>query len=91
VVHALLSLQSRMAPPQLPPAHASLTVQLLPSSHGAALKMLVQPDFASQTSVVQMLPSSHVIASAPGTHSPPLQVSPTVQTLSSLHGAARAA
>ena len=86
VVHGLPSLQEMAEPAwHEPPAHTSPTVHTLPSSHGAMLLVLVQPLPASQLSVVHGLPSSQVLG-AVGVHTPPLQVSPTVQLLLSLQG-----
>ena len=44
-------------PTHTPPAHASIFVQTLPSSHGAVLFACVHPLVGSQASVVQTLPS----------------------------------
>ena len=69
---------------QAPPAHASVSVQTLPSVHVAVLARCTQPEPALQLSSVHGLPSSHD-AALPGTHVPPAHWSPSVQTLPSLH------
>ncbi len=86
VVHGLLSSQPSAAPgTHAPPAHASLTVHVLPSEQACVLLVNTQPLAALQTSLVQGLPSLQVTV-APGTQEPPPQVSPCVQALPSLHG-----
>ncbi len=71
---------------QTPPLQASPVVHALLSLQGSALLIFTQPLLASQMSVVQGLPSSQTFASPPE-HEPPWQVSPSVQTFLSLHGA----
>ncbi len=68
-----------------PPEHKSVTVQTLPSEQPAALLAVTQPCLGSQESSVQGLPSSHCRA-RPGTHTLPLQLSPIVHALLSVHG-----
>ena len=86
VVHVLPSLQTTPTPEmQVPPPHLSPVVQELPSSQGSVLASCVQPLAAAQPSFVHMLSSLQSVA-APGKHAPPLQVSPKVQALLSLHG-----
>ncbi len=83
-VHGLPSSQPIAAPGlQAPSPHLSPTVQMLPSSQGNVLLANTQPNFPSQLSVVQGFLSSHTLA-LPGTQLPPLQASPTVQSLPSL-------
>jgi len=60
-------------------------VQGSPSLHAAAFGALAHPVAGLQESSVQGLPSSQA-SGGPGTHVPPVQVSPAVQTLPSLHG-----
>ena len=69
-------------PAHLPPAHASLTVQALPSVHGVELFAWTQPFLASQASSVQALPSSQPVT-LPLRQTPPLQLSPLVHALPS--------
>ena len=70
----------------LPPAQLSPMVQALPSLHGPVLPVLTQPLAASHASSVHGLPSLQFFA-FPGEHLPSAQVSPSVHTLPSLHGA----
>ncbi len=70
---------------QEPLEHASLVVQALPSSQGAALLDAWQPVCGRQKSVVQGLPSSHAVSLiTPGRQVPPEHASPTVQALLSV-------
>ena len=86
LVQTLLSSQSGAAPPrQPPPPHVSLVVQAFPSSHGALLLVWAQPVAGLQLSLVQTLLSLQS-GGGPPTQVPPLQVSPVVQALPSLHG-----
>jgi hypothetical protein len=80
VVQGLLSLQL-LATPALhaEAAHASPTVQALPSLHGAVLAANLQPALASQLSSVHGLPSLQ-LRIAPALHTPPAHASPTVHT-----------
>ncbi len=72
---------------QLPPAHASLTVQALPSLHAPLLAVARHaPVLALQLSVVQTLPSSQ-ITSLPAHLPVEVQASPAVQALPSLQAA----
>ncbi len=81
VVHGLPSSQFLAEPAvQTPTLHASPSVQLLLSEHGAALGTLPQPFLASQKSFVHGLPSSQTLA-VPGWQEPPWHRSPSVQTL----------
>jgi hypothetical protein len=85
VVHSLLSLQTRAAPPwHVPPPQVSPVVQALPSSQAAVLFVKTQPRTGSHVSVVQGLSSLHTI-DAP-VQTPPLQTSPVVHALPSLQG-----
>ncbi len=84
VVHGLPSSQSlAWPPPHLPPLQVSPSVHGLPSSQLPLLTVKTQPFFASQLSEVQTLPSSQSL-NAPGWHTPPAQLSPSVHTLLSL-------
>ena len=74
---------SLLVPTQAEFLHKSPTVHASPSVQGSRLGAKMQPDFGSQLSVVQGFPSSQVVT-VPGKHRPPLQLSPTVQTLPSL-------
>src|SRR5262245_12271098 len=88
VVHALPSSQLGAEPPTHdPPLQVSFVVHSLPSLHGAALFVWVQPPGVEglQASSVQTLPSSQ-LGGGPPAHDPPLQVSPVVHSLPSLHG-----
>ncbi len=58
-----LSSQEYAAPPQDPSAQASPDVHATPSSQGAELKVLLQPEPGSHASSVQTSPSSQVDAS----------------------------
>ena len=84
VVHGLASLQFSV-PVELhrPPEHVSPVVQLLPSLHGTALAVYLQPVAATQASSVQVLPSLQVIAVP--RHAPALHLSADVQALPSSH------
>jgi len=85
VVHTLPSSQFGAAPPtQTPPLQVSDVVQALPSLQGLLLFVCVHPEAGVQLSVVHTLPSSQ-LGPAPPTQVPPLQVSPVVQALPSLH------
>ena len=87
LVHGLLSPQVTAAPAwQAPLSHMSPEVQALPSVHGTATLMTVQPPLGVQVSTVQALPSLHTTA-LPGLHLPAAQTSPLVQALPSSHGA----
>jgi len=87
VVHALLSLHAFITPArQLPPEHASPTVQLLLSLQLTVLLVYLQPVTGSHVSFVHALPSSQPMT-VPGTHTPPAQASFAVHTLLSLQGA----
>ncbi len=89
-VHGLPSPQLFTFPDRhLLPVQVSPTVHTLLSVQGSALLMARQPLVASQTSVLQGLPSSQFLVK-PLAHLPALQVSPTVHTLLSLHGASLA-
>ena len=86
VVHRLPSSQLFAAPgTQVPAAHASPTVQALPSEHPVVDGVNTQPPAAVQVSVVQGLPSLQVSV-VPGTQMPPEQASPDVHELPSEHG-----
>ncbi len=83
VVHTLPSSQFF----GLPPVHAlfqqlSFVVHALPSSQGPLAAVCAHPFNAPQLSVVQGFPSSQPLT-APLWHTPPLQMSLTVQTLPS--------
>jgi hypothetical protein len=85
LVQGLPSLQSGAVPPtQLPPEHASPTVQALPSSQLSVLFAYTQPVAESQESSVQALPSLQLIVVPP--QLPPEHASPAVQALPSLQG-----
>ena len=87
VVHALLSLHTGADPPtQPPPEQVSPVVQRLLSLHGELLLTVLQPPAGSQLSVVHSLPSSQPTVTGPA-QLPPLQMSPDVQALLSLHTA----
>jgi hypothetical protein len=87
VVQGLPSLQIGGGPPwQVPAPQASLVVQALLSLHGPVLSTWVQPEPGLQASVVQTLPSSQP-SGGPPAQLPPLQASPVVQALPSVHGA----
>ena len=80
------SLQLGGGPPtQTPAEQASLSVQALPSSHGAVLNACAQPVTGLQESVVQTSPSLQSGAPPPW-HAPPAQVSSVEHALPSLHG-----
>jgi hypothetical protein len=86
VVHPFPSSHTSGAPGmQAPPEQTSPTVQALLSLHGAVLFVNTQPVAGLHESFVQTLPSLHR-SGAPGTQTPPLQVSFTVQALPSSHG-----
>jgi len=86
-VQTLASSQSLVRPAQTAwPLHTSPIVQALPSSQNAAIPVWMQPLAATQISKVQTLLSSQGVT-APGMQIPPLHVSPTVQSLPSLHAA----
>ena len=70
-----------------PALQASPLVQALPSSHPLVKALNTHPFWASQPSSVQGLPSLQV-ALEPALHLPPWQLSPWVQALPSLQGAA---
>ncbi len=83
LVHELPSLHCAA----LPGTHVlftqpSPTVQALPSVHGEALPLCVQPSLASQASSLQALPSSQFCL-LPAVHTPEAQASPIVHTLPS--------
>ncbi len=83
VVQALLSLHTALVPEtQALFAQLSPSVQALPSVHGEALALCVQPVLASQASSLHGLPSSQP-SLLPGAHVPLLHTSPTVHTLPS--------
>ena len=85
-VQTLPSSQPIAVPLQLPCLHASLAVQALPSAQGMPSRLACsQPTALSQLSLVHGLPSSQSMA-LPDTHLPPLQPSPSVQAVPSLHG-----
>ena len=87
VVHGLLSSQLATVPPlQMPPAHASFTVQELPSSQVLVFGVKVQPVAGLQESVVHGLPSEHGRV-PPAVHAPLMQMSLNVHTLPSEHAA----
>jgi hypothetical protein len=87
-VQTLPSSQFGAAPPtHVPPEHVSLVVQPLPSVHGAVLFTCAQPVAGLHESSVQTFPSSQ-FGGVPPTQFPPEHVSPVVQALPSLHGAA---
>lgn len=80
-VHKLPSLQLCVLPAtQALLAHASPTVQTLPSSQGALFASDVHPVFVLQLSVVHEFASSQFFVT-PGSQNPLLQMSPTVQAL----------
>src|SRR5689334_25201559 len=85
VVQGFMSLQSRPAPSQTPPAHRSPVVQEFPSLHTSVLFTCAHPVIASQESVVQTLESSQSRLPVPS-QVPPPQRSPVVQASSSSHG-----
>ena len=85
VVHALLSLQLMFRPLHTPFAHLSFTVQLLLSLQAIVLFTCAQPVVALQESSVHPLLTQQLSA-APGWQALFVQVSPTVQTLLSVHG-----
>jgi len=86
-VQALPSSQLMTAPGlHTPAAQMSPSVHKLLSLQGLVFFTLLQPADLSQLSSVQGFPSSQ-LALAPGTHAPPPQTSPTVQTLPSSQGA----
>ncbi len=86
-VQTLPSSQATAAPgTQLPPLHLSPLVQPLLSVQTAVLLLWAHPLILLQESSVHGLPSSQLTA-APAPQLPFLQVSPTVQTSPSLHGA----
>ena len=90
VVHVLASSQPRAAPPwHAPFEQLSPVVQALPSSQGPLALAWVQPAIASHASMVHATPSSQPMG-LPGTHAPPRQLSPDVQTLLSVQVAALA-
>jgi hypothetical protein len=85
-VQTLPSSQLGAGPPTHdPPAQVSLVVQALPSLHGAALLVCVQPVAGLQASSVQTLPSSQ-FGAGPPTQLPPEQVSAVVQAFPSSQG-----
>lgn len=87
-VHGSVSEQSRIGPEMhRPRPHMSKIVQKLPSSHATPVRgtKVHRPLAATQPSWVQGLPSLQVL-SAPARHAPPLQTSPRVHKLPSLHG-----
>jgi hypothetical protein len=65
----------------------SPTVHAFPSLQGAVLLSLTQPEVGLQPSSVHGLLSLQLSAPVPGWQLPPLQASPVVQALPSLHGA----
>jgi hypothetical protein len=83
-VQALLSSQTIAVPRHDPPSHASFTVQALPSSQACVLFGKTQPVAGLQVSVVHEFPSLQT-KGAPTWQAPPMQESPTVQALPSLH------
>ncbi len=87
LVHTLPSSQLTATPgTHAPPLQTSPLVQPLPSLQIAVLLLCWQPASLSQLSLVHGLPSSQLSA-PPATQLPPLQVSPTLHTLLSVHGA----
>ena len=85
-VHSLPSSQLGALPgTQLPLAQMSMTVHALPSVQKLLLLVKVQPLVVSQASVVHGLPSLQATA-LPLAQLPPVQVSPLVQALPSVHG-----
>jgi hypothetical protein len=86
-VHGLLSSHVVVAPGwQEPPLQTSPVVQALPSLHDALLGAKTQaPLLVLQLSSVHELLSLHTVAE-PDWHWPPVQTSPLVQALPSLHG-----
>jgi hypothetical protein len=87
VVQTFPSSQFSAAPPtHVPPLHASLVVQALPSLQGAVLLVCVQPVAGLHESSVHRLPSSQ-LGPAPPTQAPPEQASPVVQALPSSQAA----
>jgi hypothetical protein len=87
LVQTLLSLQTTGVPGwQEPPAQASLVVQALLSSQGAALLLYTHPVVGSHPSSVQILLSLQTTGVS-GWQEPPAQASPVVQALLSLQGA----
>ena len=84
-VHVLASSHGSEAPgTQMPPPHASPTVQTSPSSHGPLVLTNAQPVPALQLSMVHGLPSSHGVV-APGRQVPAAHRSGPVQALPSVH------
>jgi hypothetical protein len=87
LVQPLPSSQLMLAPGlQMPPAHVSPSVQTLPSLQLAVVFAATQPVLALHESVVHGLPSLQ-FCSAPAWQAPFAHVSPTVQTLPSVHAA----
>jgi hypothetical protein len=82
LVQALSSLQVMASPVQVPPEHASFSVQTLPSSQALVFGAKTHPVSGSQESSVQPLSSLQVTA-PPGEQVPAEQVSPVVQALPS--------
>src|SRR5206468_13123975 len=81
-----VSAARRMKPMHLPPEQLSPAVAALRSSHASPLFRFSQPtEGGVQRSVVHTLPSTQ-LRGAP-TQAPAVQVSPTVQTFPSVHGA----
>lgn len=74
-----------LTPLHAPPLHTSPLVQALPSLHGAAFAVAVQPLDRSHASSVQALPSSHIIT-FPGRQLPPAHASPLVHAEPSSQG-----
>src|SRR5205823_3477604 len=77
---AQLVVPAAQAPPS-PVSHG-----MLPPVGGPVMPVLVQPEAGSHASLVQTLVSSQ-LGGGPPWHIPPLQASPVVQALLSLHGA----
>ncbi len=88
-VHALLSSHTTGIPLlHVPAAHWSLMVQALPSLHGVPVSgWYWQPSIGLQPKLCAHAPPSWQTAATP-TQAPDSHVSPVVQTLPSLHGAA---
>ena len=83
---ALLMQQPTIAAPaHLPLPQTSFWVHASPSSQRSALLTCLQPLTGSHESVVQAMPSSQ-LGVKPGMQVPPVQTSPMVHALPSVHG-----
>jgi hypothetical protein len=87
IVHALPSLQSRVAPAVHTPAwHVSAPLHTVPSAHDVPFvtARFTQPEAALQLSDVQTLPSLQ-LSGVPAVQTPPWQVSAPLHTVASAH------